>query len=252
MAHAYRDYVVIGAGKTGMDARGADSTDARVWLIENRADPDRIPWIMPRDYWLLDRAGVQQGKEFLAALARSVADHAEALAKGRSVDDVFARLEACGVVKRIDAAVKPTAYHCAVIGQAELELLRRIRDIVRLGRVTRIDSDPPTSPRSLTGSETATPFFSAMTGAPRSSGTRRLLYPESVAGVAGLSVPYVPRGEISFIKRARSIYAGRFFYQLYFQEEGWRKPNSSPTSRRPCESCFSQLPATLRPTRCSR
>lgn len=133
MARAYRDYVVVGAGKTGMDAC--------VWLMENGADPDRIRWIMPRDYWLLDRAGVQPGQEFLASIARSVADQVEALAKGRSVDDVFARLEGCGVVQRIDVAVKPTAYHCAVIGQAELELLRRIGDIVRLGRVIRIDAD---------------------------------------------------------------------------------------------------------------
>ena len=47
-----------------------------------------------------------------------------------------------------------------------------------------------------------------------------LLYPEKVTAVAGLSVPYVPRGDTSFIKLARSIYAGKFFYQLYFQEEG--------------------------------
>jgi pimeloyl-ACP methyl ester carboxylesterase len=47
-----------------------------------------------------------------------------------------------------------------------------------------------------------------------------LIYPEKVTAVAGLSVPYVPRGERSFITLARSIYAGRFFYQLYFQEEG--------------------------------
>ncbi len=47
-----------------------------------------------------------------------------------------------------------------------------------------------------------------------------LLYPEKVTAVAGLSVPYVPRGQASFITLARSIYAGRFFYQLYFQEEG--------------------------------
>jgi hypothetical protein len=133
MAHAFGDYVVIGAGKTAMDAC--------VWLMENGADPGRIRWIMPRDYWLLDRAGVQPGKEFLAPLARSVADQVEALAQGRSVDDVFLRLEACGVVKRIDPAVKPTAYHCAVIGEGELELLRRIGDIVRLGRVVRIDAD---------------------------------------------------------------------------------------------------------------
>jgi hypothetical protein len=133
LAHAYGHYVVVGAGKTGMDAC--------VWLMENGADPDRIRWIMPRDYWLLDRAGVQPGKEFLALLARSVADQVDALAKGRSVDDVFVRLEASGVVKRIDVAQKPTAYHCAVIGEGELELLRRIRDIVRLGRVIRIDAD---------------------------------------------------------------------------------------------------------------
>jgi len=133
LAQAYREYVVVGAGKTGMDAC--------VWLIENGADPGRIRWIMPRDYWLLDRAGVQPGKEFLAPLARSVAGQVEALAKGRSVDDVFVRLEARGVVKRIDIAQKPTAYHCAVIGEGELELLRRIRDIVRLGRVIRIEAD---------------------------------------------------------------------------------------------------------------
>ncbi len=47
-----------------------------------------------------------------------------------------------------------------------------------------------------------------------------LIYPEKVTAVAGLSVPYVPRSERSFIKLARSIYAGRFFYQLYFQQEG--------------------------------
>ena len=47
-----------------------------------------------------------------------------------------------------------------------------------------------------------------------------LLYPDRVRGVAGLSVPYFPRGETSLLKVAEQIYAGRFFYQLYFQKEG--------------------------------
>jgi pimeloyl-ACP methyl ester carboxylesterase len=47
-----------------------------------------------------------------------------------------------------------------------------------------------------------------------------LLYPDKVRAVAGLSVPYMPRGEQSFLKLAKVIYAGRFFYQLYFQQEG--------------------------------
>ena len=47
-----------------------------------------------------------------------------------------------------------------------------------------------------------------------------LLYPGKIAAVAGLSVPYGPRGEASFIEAVKTIYAGRFFYQTYFQTEG--------------------------------
>lgn len=47
-----------------------------------------------------------------------------------------------------------------------------------------------------------------------------LLHPDKVRAVAGLSVPYMPRGEQSFLRLAEQIYAGKFFYQLYFQEEG--------------------------------
>jgi pimeloyl-ACP methyl ester carboxylesterase len=47
-----------------------------------------------------------------------------------------------------------------------------------------------------------------------------LLHPDKVRAVAGLSVPYMPRDETSFLTIAQSLYAGRFFYQLYFQPEG--------------------------------
>lgn len=47
-----------------------------------------------------------------------------------------------------------------------------------------------------------------------------LLYPERIRAVAGLSVPYYPRDEISAIELYKRIHAGRFFYQLYFQDEG--------------------------------
>lgn len=47
-----------------------------------------------------------------------------------------------------------------------------------------------------------------------------LRHAEKVLAVAGLSVPYVPMGEVSFLTAVRQIYAGKFFYQLYFQEEG--------------------------------
>ena len=126
-------FVVIGAGKTAMDAC--------VWLLENGVDPDRITWIMPRDSWVLNRANLQPGDEFFAAFAKSLADQVEAVALADSVDDVFARLEAAGELRRLDPTVTPTAYHCATLSDGELAQLRRIENVVRLGRVTAIEAD---------------------------------------------------------------------------------------------------------------
>lgn len=133
LAKPHAAYVVIGAGKTGMDSC--------LWLLENGADPDRIRWIMPRDYWWLNRATYQPGDEFAARLMQSIANSVEALATGESVDDVFARLEAFGEVRRIDASVKPQGYHGGFVSEGELQQLRRLRNVVRLGRVSRIDAD---------------------------------------------------------------------------------------------------------------
>ena len=47
-----------------------------------------------------------------------------------------------------------------------------------------------------------------------------LLHPDKIRAVAGLSVPFRPRGPAPFIELARSLYKGRFFYQIYFQQEG--------------------------------
>jgi epoxide hydrolase A/B len=46
-----------------------------------------------------------------------------------------------------------------------------------------------------------------------------LIYPSKVKAVAGLSVPYIPRGPVPFIEMAKAMYKDRFFYQLYFQKE---------------------------------
>ena len=41
-----------------------------------------------------------------------------------------------------------------------------------------------------------------------------------ISAVLGLSVPFFPRGKISTIDLFRKIYRDKFFYQLYFQQEG--------------------------------
>jgi hypothetical protein len=142
-------FVVIGAGKTGMDAC--------IWLLDNGADPDRITWIVPRDSWVLNRANFQPGDEFFARFGKSLADQVEAVVQADSVDDVFLRLEACDELRRIDPTVTPTAYHCAILSDGELEQLRRIGDVVRMGHVTAIDATEihldhgtlPTGPSTL-------------------------------------------------------------------------------------------------------
>lgn len=58
-------------------------------------------------------------------------------------------------------------------------------------------------------------------GAPIAWNTARL-YPQRFRAVAGLSVPYAPPGETVFIDAVRELFTrrGRFFYQVYFQDEG--------------------------------
>jgi pimeloyl-ACP methyl ester carboxylesterase len=56
-------------------------------------------------------------------------------------------------------------------------------------------------------------------GAPIAWNTARL-HPDKVRAVMGMSVPYVPVGPTSLIELFKQIYAGKFFYQLYFQEPG--------------------------------
>ena len=46
------------------------------------------------------------------------------------------------------------------------------------------------------------------------------LHPNKIRAVIGLSVPYSKRGKISNIELWKQLYKDKFFYQIYFQEEG--------------------------------
>jgi len=128
-----RRFVIVGAGKTAMDAA--------VWLITAGASPDSIQWVMPRDSWLVNRLTTQPGPEFFKESIGGQADQMEAFAKATSIDDLFLRLEACGSVLRIDPEHTPTMFHLATVSPGEVQVLQRIRDVVRLGRVQRLALD---------------------------------------------------------------------------------------------------------------
>jgi hypothetical protein len=128
-----RRFVVIGAGKTAMDAL--------VWLQNAGAPPEAIEWVVPRDAWLINRVTTQPGIEFFVQSIGGQADQMEAFATATSIDDLFLRLEACGTLLRIDRERKPTMFHLATSSEREVELLRRIRRVIRLGHVHRVAAD---------------------------------------------------------------------------------------------------------------
>ena len=125
--------VVIGAGKTAMDSC--------VWLIQSGADPDSIAWVVPRDSWVINRVTTQTGPEFFREVIGGQADQMEAIAKATSVESLFLRLEACGALLRIHPGHTPTMFHFATLAPAEAEVLRRIRNVIRLGRVQALETD---------------------------------------------------------------------------------------------------------------
>jgi hypothetical protein len=130
-AAAHDRYVIVGAGKTGIDTC--------LWLLGHGIAPDRLTWIMPRDSWLLDRATLQPGPEFADGIKASFTAQLRAVRDAESVDDLFARLEDAGVLQRVDPAIRPTMYRCATVTRAELEQLRRITGVVRMGHLLRIE-----------------------------------------------------------------------------------------------------------------
>lgn len=123
------DFVIVGSGKT--------ATDGIVWLLVNGVPPDRIMWVRPRDPWMLDRAVVQPDPVVALGLA---ADTMAAGASAESLDDLFLRLEAAGVMLRIDRGVMPTMAKAPTLGAWELDLLRTVENVVRLGHIERVTS----------------------------------------------------------------------------------------------------------------
>jgi hypothetical protein len=125
-------YAVMGSGKTAVDAC--------VWLLENDVEPDRIRWIRPRDAWFYDRRHFQPLDQ-VAAIMEGISLDAEAGARAADVEELFDRLETSGRLVRIDPSWRATMYRGAMLSGAELHAVRQIDDVVRLGRVQRIEAD---------------------------------------------------------------------------------------------------------------
>ena len=126
-------YVIVGGGKTGIDAV--------VWLLDNHVDPDSIHWVRPRDAWLMRRETTQPDPQLFEATMGAQAAQMEAIAGSTSIDNMFDRIEEAGIFTRIDEDVRPAMFHGATISDPELAELRKIKNVIRKGRIQRIETD---------------------------------------------------------------------------------------------------------------
>ena len=98
-------------------------------MLANGVPAGRITWIRPREPWMLNRAMVQPDPVVALRLA---AETMAAAAGADTADGMFLRLEAAGVMLRIDAGAAPTMAKTPTLGLWELEQLRTIDHVVRL------------------------------------------------------------------------------------------------------------------------
>jgi hypothetical protein len=117
-------HVVVGSGKT--------ATDSVVWLLGHGVDPDAICWVRPREPWMLDRANLEPDPVVYLGMVAGLMGLASTAS---SLPGLFAALEEAGTMLRIDRSVTPTMAKAPTLGRWELDLLRTVGNVVRLGRV---------------------------------------------------------------------------------------------------------------------
>eukprot|EP00986_Skeletonema_menzelii_P014570 scaffold9780_cov80-Skeletonema_menzelii.AAC.7 len=137
-----KHYVIIGAGKTGMDAI--------VHLIQQEhAIPDNILWIVPNEAWITARENIGSCLEFLHECTELQKKRDLANDNGRNdtieSEDFFQRgfleWEKKGKVYRFDKDIVPTKFKDATLSLDELELIKNVKRVVRDGRVESIDDN---------------------------------------------------------------------------------------------------------------
>jgi hypothetical protein len=127
LGEAPSEYVIVGSGKT--------ATDACIWLLGNGVDPERILWVRARDPWMLNRAAVQPDPVVFLTTAAEIMEAAEA---ATSPDHLFFLMEDAGLMLRIDRSVTPTMAKVPTLAHWELDGLRTIERVVRLGHVVNV------------------------------------------------------------------------------------------------------------------
>jgi len=119
-------YVIIGGGKTG--------TDAVLHLLKQNVAPARIVWVVPNDMWFVQRYTMRDQVRFMDKMEEHVL-------AAKNVADLHRRLEAAKIYHRLDKTVEPTKQRTSTITEAEVARLQKVKNVVRLGRIARIETN---------------------------------------------------------------------------------------------------------------
>ena len=122
----WKRYVIIGGGKTGIDAV--------LFLLDNNVAPEKVLWIVPNAYWLLNR-------EFTTTdmIAQRFMEVMDCVSSADNAKDLYTRWEKLGWVMRIDESVEATALKGASASVEEVQRLKLVRNVVREGRIRDIE-----------------------------------------------------------------------------------------------------------------
>jgi hypothetical protein len=108
--------------------------------LNNGVAPERIRWVRPREHWFHHRRHFQP-LDLVWETMEGISLDAKAGAEAANLDDLFGRLEASGRLVRIDPSARATMYRITMLSPREIDRLREIDDVIRLGRVRRIEAD---------------------------------------------------------------------------------------------------------------
>jgi hypothetical protein len=121
LARKTKCFVVVGAGKTAMDT---------VVYLQRvmKTKPSNIAWVIPNDVWMLNRDGGGNPWVWPKALLENNLDS----------DQAALSLEEKGMFYRLDPNILPTQFRFPVVEAGELNLMRKVKTIIRRGRATGI------------------------------------------------------------------------------------------------------------------
>jgi len=124
-------YLVIGGGKTGIDAV--------LYLLDHGMNPDKISWVIPNDAWFFERDAFRYDGGNLAEVAVRMID--SVLDEScETPTEVMLKLEENGILMRLDKNVLPTRYRAATVNHTEIKKLQQVKNVIRKGRIESIES----------------------------------------------------------------------------------------------------------------